>query len=80
MEKIFLNEEYIKLDSALKAKNMVMSGGEAKTVIVRGEVFVNGELCTMRGKKLHPGDIFEYAGRSVKVYPKITLHAAPKQL
>ena len=79
MEKIFLNDAYIKLDSAMKAKNLVMSGGEAKNVIKRGEVFVNGSVCTMRGKKLHPGDVFEYSGRSVRIYPKITLRAAQKQ-
>ena len=47
--------EYIKLDALLKFANLVSSGGEAKIRIANGEVFVNGEPCTMRGKKLHTG-------------------------
>jgi ribosome-associated protein len=56
MEKISINTEYIKLDSFLKLAAMVGTGGEAKNVIADGLVEVNGEVCTMRGKKLHPGD------------------------
>lgn len=48
--------EFIKLDALLKFANLVSSGGEAKIRIANGEVFVNGESCTMRGKKLHTGD------------------------
>ena len=40
----------------LKFANAIESGGMAKTFIQEGEVLVNGEVCTMRGKKLHPGD------------------------
>ena len=42
---------------------MVYSGGEAKTVILEEQVKVNGEICTMRGKKLRPGDKVEFAGQ-----------------
>lgn len=56
MEKIQINTEFIKLDAFLKYTASVGSGGEAKTVIADGLVSVNGEVCTMRGKKLHPGD------------------------
>jgi ribosome-associated protein len=56
MEKISINTEYIKLDSFLKLAAMVGTGGEAKNVIADGLVEVNGEVCTMRGKKLRPGD------------------------
>jgi ribosome-associated protein len=42
---------------------VVYSGGEAKTVILEEQVKVNGEICTMRGKKLRPGDKVEFAGQ-----------------
>lgn len=48
--------EYIKLDSFLKLCGACMTGGHAKIVIQNGEVAVNDEVCTQRGKKLHPGD------------------------
>ena len=67
MEKIILREEYIKLGQALKAMNLVESGGEAKIVIVNGEVKVNGETEYQRGKKLRAGDIIEYNGEKVLV-------------
>ena len=54
--------EYIKLQDAMKFANIVYSGGEAKTLIQEGEVLVNGEVCTMRGKKLRPGDTFSFHG------------------
>ena len=56
MEKISINTEFIKLDSLLKFAALVGSGGEAKSVIADGLVTVNGEVCTMRGKKIYPGD------------------------
>ena len=54
--------EFIKLDAALKLANAIESGGMAKTVIQDGQVKVNGEVCTMRGKKLYPGDTFSFMG------------------
>ena len=59
--------EYIKLQDAMKFANIVYSGGEAKTLIQEGEVKVNGEVCTMRGKKLYPGDRFEFMGQTYLV-------------
>ena len=56
METIQINTEYIKLDALLKYAALVGTGGEAKTVIAEGLVSVNGEVCTMRGKKIRPGD------------------------
>ena len=50
------------LDAALKYANAVESGGMAKAVIQEGDVLVNGEVCTMRGKKLYNGDKFEFNG------------------
>lgn len=51
-----LNTDYIKLDSLLKAVGAVNTGGHAKIVITDGEVSVNGEVCTQRGKKIRAGD------------------------
>ncbi len=53
---VAITTEFIKLESFLKLANAVESGGMAKNVIQDGEVFVNDEICTMRGKKLRPGD------------------------
>ena len=58
-----IGTEFIKLESALKFVNATESGGMAKAVIQDGLVFVNGEVCTMRGKKLYPGDEFFYDGQ-----------------
>ena len=53
---LVISTEFIKLEAALKFANAVPSGGMAKTLIQEGYVKVNGEVCTMRGKKLYPGD------------------------
>ena len=53
---VVIGTEFIKLEAALKFADAVPSGGLAKTVIQDGEVLVNGEVCTMRGKKVRPGD------------------------
>ncbi len=58
--KIQIKEDFIRLDSAMKLANLVVTGGHAKIVIQNGEVKVNGEICTMRGKKLHKGDRVEF--------------------
>lgn len=55
---VVIGTEFIKLESALKLANAVSSGGEAKNLIQDGQATVNGEVCTMRGKKLYPGDRF----------------------
>ncbi len=57
-----ITTEYIKLEALLKLANAVSSGGEAKIAIQEGEVTVNGEICTQRGKKLRPGDVAVLAG------------------
>lgn len=67
MEKIKIETEFIKLDALLKYAVLVGSGGEAKTVIADGMVSVNGEVCTMRGKKIRPGDTVEFAGNTLVV-------------
>ena len=62
METITIQTEFIKLDSFLKFCGAVSTGGEAKIAIAEGEVQVNGEVCTMRGKKLRPGDDVRFDG------------------
>jgi len=66
-EKIGIHTEFIKLQDFLKFANAVESGGMAKIVIQEGAVTVNGETCTMRGKKLHPGDIVGFGGEAWQV-------------
>ena len=67
MEKIVINTEFIKLDSLLKFAALVGTGGEAKVVISEGMVKVNGEVCTMRGKKIYPGDRVDFDRFSLEV-------------
>ena len=67
METIQITTEFIRLDSFLKLTGMVDTGGQAKFVIQGGEVEVNGDTCTMRGKKLRPGGAVSYGGKSFAV-------------
>ena len=59
---VSIQTEFIKLESAMKLANVIPSGGTAKLEIQDGNVLVNGEVCTMRGKKLYPGDKFTFDG------------------
>ena len=68
---VAIGTEYIKLEAALKLSNAVGSGGEAKALIQDGQALVNGEVCTMRGKKLYPGDRFTFMGTEYL----ITIHS-----
>ena len=61
---VVIATEFIKLESAMKLANILPTGGAAKAEIQEGFVKVNGEVCTMRGKKLYPGDQFLYEGQS----------------
>ncbi|MDO4816619.1 MAG: RNA-binding S4 domain-containing protein [Bacillota bacterium] len=67
MEKIAINTEFIKLDSLLKFAAAVGTGGEAKYVIAEGMVEVNGEVCTMRGKKIRVGDKVKFADIELEI-------------
>ena len=67
MKIVTITTEFIKLQDLLKLANLVGTGGEAKIVIQNGDVSVNGEVCTMRGKKLRPGDTVTFMGNSWKV-------------
>ena len=57
---VVISTEFIKLQDAMKYANAAESGGMAKAAIQDGDVLVNGETCTMRGKKLYPGDTFAF--------------------
>ena len=61
---VVIQTEFIKLQDAMKYANIVYSGGEAKQLILDEQVLVNGEVCTMRGKKLRPGDKFTFMGQT----------------
>ena len=56
MERFTLEGEYIRLDDLLKLTGCVETGGQAKVLIQGGEVYLDGEVCTMRGKKLRGGE------------------------
>ena len=66
-----ITTEFIKLQDAMKYANAVYSGGEAKVLIQDGQVKVNGEVCTMRGKKLRPGDNFAFNGQTYAIKEKV---------
>ena len=67
MDTIKITTEFIKLQDLLKFASLVSTGGEAKIVITEGEVTVNGEVCTQRGKKIRPGDAVSYHGKNFTV-------------
>ena len=62
-----LRDEFIKLGQAKKAAGIVSSGIDAKMLIQDGQVTVNGEVETRRGRKLYDGDVFEFEGDEVRV-------------
>lgn len=67
METIKLRDEFIKLGQALKAAGLVELGVEAKEVIQDGQVSVNGEIDTRRGRKLYGGDVVSFGGEEIKI-------------
>lgn len=67
MEEVKIYTEYIKLDDFLKFAGILGTGGMAKAVIQDGLVTVDGEVCTMRGKKLRGGEVVSFNGETVKV-------------
>lgn len=67
MEKISISTDFIKLDSAMKLAGAVAMGGEAKRLIQDGQVTVNGQTETRRGRKLRSGDKFEYNGMTCEI-------------
>ena len=67
MNTIEITTEYIKLQDLLKLAVLTYTGGEAKVMVQEGLVKVNGEVCTMRGKKIRPGDRVEFEGKTLEV-------------
>ena len=66
-DRIVIHTEFIKLDALLKYAGLCETGGEAKSVVQEGLVRVNGEACTMRGKKIRPGDRVSFGGSEIEV-------------
>ena len=65
---VAITTEYIKLDSLMKFANLTETGGIAKEIILEGRVKVNGEVCTMRGKKIREGDVVTVEDYEITVY------------
>ena len=65
-----IHTEFIRLDALLKLAGEVPTGGVAKEIIQNGEVLVNGEVCTMRGKKMRAGDVAEFDSIRFEVVAK----------
>ena len=69
---VTISTEYIRLDALLKLGGLVMTGGEAKQVIQSGQVTVDGAVCTMRGKKIRPGQTVQFQETNVSVTEELT--------
>jgi len=67
VHEVSITTDTIRLGQLLKLANLVDSGSDAKFVLASGEVSVNGEVETRRGRQLRPGDVVEFAGESVRV-------------
>ena len=67
MRTVIIKTEFIKLQDLLKFANLVESGGMAKECVQCGEVKVDGQVCTMRGKKIRPGNVVEFDGETLTV-------------
>ena len=70
-ETVEVSGEFIRLDALMKLTALTATGGEAKTLIQDGQVLVNGEVCTMRGRKLRTGDKAEFQGRVICVKAEV---------
>ena len=62
MEKVYFHTEFVKLQQFMKLADVVGQGSDAKMLIQDGCVKLNGQVCTMRGKKVYDGDIMEFEG------------------
>ena len=67
IETVPITTEFIKLDSFIKFAGLTDTGGQAKELVLSGQVKVNGEVCTMRGKKIRPGDDVVFQGEHYTV-------------
>jgi len=66
-EQIKIKDEFIKLSALLKFSAIVGTGGEAKDAILKGNVFLNNEVCTIKGKKIFKGDIIKFLDNIIEV-------------
>ncbi|MFM1538818.1 RNA-binding S4 domain-containing protein [Helcococcus bovis] len=66
-KKVKIKTEFIKLDQLLKYASIVQTGGEAKELIVDGNVKFNGDICTQRGKKIRIGDVVEVLDCTIEI-------------
>ncbi|GIF25851.1 ribosome-associated protein [Actinoplanes tereljensis] len=69
MREVEIGSDMIRLGQFLKLADLIETGGEGKVLIASGDVSVNGEVDTRRGRQLHPGDVVEVLGRSARVVP-----------
>ena len=70
VEKIYIDDEYIKLVSLLKFSGIAETGGQAKLLVQDGLVTLNGEVCTQRGKKIKDGDRVKFEDKVLEVVRK----------
>ena len=68
VKRIPVTGDYIKLDALLKLASVVSTGGEAKNIILNGDVRVGSEVCLQRGKKIRPGEMVRCGGETLLVY------------
>jgi ribosome-associated protein len=67
MRDVPIDSDMIRLGQFLKLADLIETGGEGKVLIAVGDVTVNGEVDTRRGRQLHPGDVVSVRGRSARV-------------
>lgn len=67
IKEIEIKTEFIQLDSLLKLSGAVLTGGQAKQEIQNGKVYLNDEVCMMRGKKIYNDDMITYKGINYKI-------------
>jgi len=70
VKRVPISGEFIRLDALLKYAAVASTGGEAKILISSGEVFVGGQPCTMRGKKIRHGEVVRYGDETLVVKSK----------
>lgn len=79
-ETVKINTEFIRLDALLKYVSAASTGGEAKVYITEGGVKLNGEVCTMRGKKVRPGDVVTFRRVSTPLRRKIRIYDSKRYI
>ena len=70
-EKIYIDNEFIRLDALLKFGGIAETGGQAKLLVQSGQIQVNGEVCTQRGKKMRAGDTAQNEDEMLEVCQKL---------